>query len=44
MFLLLVYMHNIMQVVARVPSDILSFTKRDTVLAGNSFNQYLCTY
>ena len=44
MFVLLVNMHNIMQVDACVPSDIISIIKRDTVLAGNSCNQYLCTY
>ena len=44
MFVLLVYMHNSMQVEARVPSDIPNVIKRDTVLAGNFCNTYLCTY
>ena len=41
---LLVYMHNFMQVETRSPSDIPTVVKRDTVLAGNFCNQYLCTY
>ena len=44
MFVLLVYMHIIMQVEVRVPYDIPTFVKRDTVLAGTFCNQYLCTY
>ena len=44
MFVLLVYMHNIMQVETRSPSDIPTVVKHDTVLAGNLCNQYVCTY
>ena len=44
MFVLLVYMHNIMQVEAHIPSEIPTVIKRDTVLAGNFCNAYLCTY
>ena len=38
-FVLLVYMHIIMQVEARVIYDIPTFVKRDTVLIGTFCNQ-----
>ena len=39
MFVLLVYMHIIMQVEARVTYDIPTFVKRDTELTGTFCNQ-----